>query len=142
MPLGAFISSKEIMSALTHEPMLGHITTFGGHPLCCAAALANLKVLLEDKQLIDSVPAKEKLFKQLLVHPKIRAIRTKGLLIAVELESFQMNKKVIDRCIENGLIVDWFLLSNKCMRIAPPLIITEQQIKRACEVIMSCLDKM
>ncbi|WP_448697280.1 aspartate aminotransferase family protein [Mucilaginibacter sp. AW1-3] len=138
MPIGAFVSSNQIMSALSENPILGHITTFGGHPVCCAAGLAALETLLEE-QLIEQVAAREALFRKLLVHPAIREIRGKGLLLAAELESFDLNKKVIDRCIENGIIVDWFLHCSNSMRIAPPLVITEQEITRACEIITEAL---
>ena len=139
MPVGAFISSNEIMGALKENPILGHITTFGGHPVCCAAGLAALEVLL-DENLIETVEAKSALFYQLLVHPAIKEIRGKGLMLAIELESFEFNKKVIDRCIENGVVVDWFLHCSNSMRIAPPLIITEVEIRKACEVIIEAIN--
>ena len=139
MPIGAFVSSNQIMSALSENPILGHITTFGGHPVCCAAGLAALETLL-DENLIAQVAEKEALFRQLLAHPAIREVRGKGLLLAAELESFDLNKKVIDRCIENGVIVDWFLHCSNSMRIAPPLVITQQEITKACNVIIEALD--
>jgi acetylornithine/succinyldiaminopimelate/putrescine aminotransferase len=138
MPVGAFISSHQIMSALKENPILGHITTFGGHPVCCAGGLAALEVLLNEN-LADSVPAKEALFRKLLVHPAIKELRGKGLMLAMELESFELNKKIIDRCIEHGVITDWFLHCSNSMRIAPPLIITQQQIEQACAVILEAL---
>ncbi|MFB9845287.1 aspartate aminotransferase family protein [Mucilaginibacter ginsenosidivorans] len=139
MPVGAFISSDKIMVALKENPILGHITTFGGHPVCCAAGLAALEVLLNEN-LIDWVDAKEALFRQLLVHSAIREVRGKGLMLAMELETFEFNKKVIDRCIENGVVVDWFLHCSNSMRIAPPLIITEDEIRKACGVILEAID--
>ena len=138
-PIGAFISSKEIMSSLKTNPILGHITTFGGHPISCAAAYANLQTLLTEKELISAVSKKEQLFVDLLKHPKIKAIRTFGLLIAVEFDSFETNKAIIDNCIANGLLTDWFLFNDKSMRIAPPLIITEEEIKLACKVILEAI---
>jgi acetylornithine/succinyldiaminopimelate/putrescine aminotransferase len=138
MPLGAFIADKGLMNQLTENPVLGHITTFGGHPVCCAAGLASMKVLLEEDW-ISQVKEKEKLFKKLLVHPKIKAVRSAGLLIAVEFVSFEINKKIIDSCIANGLLTDWFLFAPNCMRIAPPLIIEEKEIEKACQVILSTL---
>jgi acetylornithine/N-succinyldiaminopimelate aminotransferase len=138
MPIGAFVSSNQIMSALSENPILGHITTFGGHPVCCAAGLAALETLL-DESLMAQVAEKEALFRQLLIHPAIREVRGKGLLLAAELESFDLNKKVIDRCIENGVIVDWFLHCSNSMRIAPPLIITHQEIAKACSIILEAL---
>jgi acetylornithine/N-succinyldiaminopimelate aminotransferase len=139
MPIGAFISSAEIMGSLRENPMLGHITTFGGHPVCCAAGLAGLEVLL-DEQLIEQVAQKETLMRDLLIHPAIRETRGKGLIMTIELESFEFNKQVIDRCIEHGVITDWFLHCSNSMRIAPPLIITEAEIRQACAVILEALD--
>jgi len=139
MPAGAFISSHQIMSALKENPILGHITTFGGHPVCCAAGLAALEVLLNE-DLVDKVDEKEKLFRELLVHPAIREVRGKGLMLAVELETFELNKKIIDRCIENGVVVDWFLHCSNSMRIAPPLIITHDEIRKACTVIIEAIN--
>lgn len=139
MPIGAFVASNEVMGALKENPILGHITTFGGHPVCCAAGLAAMEVLLNEN-LIEQVAAKEDLFRQLLAHPAIKEVRGKGLMLAVELESFELNKKIIDRCIENGVIVDWFLHCSNSMRIAPPLIITEEEIRKACSVIIEAID--
>jgi len=138
MPLGAFAASHQIMSALKKNPILGHITTFGGHPVCCAASLAALEVLLDDN-LCNQVEEKAKLLRSLLVHPAIKEIRGKGLMLAIELENFDLNKKIIDRCIANGVIVDWFLHCTNSMRIAPPLIITPGEIKNACLVILEAI---
>lgn len=134
MPLGAFISSKQIMNSLTENPVLGHITTFGGHPVCCAAGLAAFNALLNEN-LIAQVEAKGQLFEDLLSHPAIKAKRRVGLLMAVEFNDFDQNKHIIDKCIENGVLTDWFLFAPNCMRIAPPLIITEEEIRKACGVI-------
>ena len=141
MPIAAFISSKEIMSSLSHDPVLGHITTFGGHPVNCAAALATLNTLLNSK-LITQVKEKEKLFHTLLVHDEILEIRSVGLLIAIELESNIKVQKVIKRCIEEGLITDWFLFNDRCLRICPPLIITEDQIITSCKIILKAIDSI
>lgn len=138
MPIGAFVSSKEIMHTLTHDPVLGHITTFGGHPVSCAAALATLNVITGEK-LYEQVQAKEQLFRKLLVHPKIKNINGKGLLLSVEFDSYEQNKAIIDKCIENGVITDWFLFNAHSMRIAPPLTITNKEIEQACEVILKSL---
>ena len=138
MPLGAFIASHQVMDALKENPILGHITTFGGHPVCCAAGLAALEALLIEN-LLAKVDEKEKLFRKLLVHPSIRQIRGKGLMLAIEFDSFELNKKIIDRCIANGVIVDWFLHCSNSMRIAPPLIITAQEIESACGVILESI---
>ncbi|MDB4919952.1 aspartate aminotransferase family protein [Mucilaginibacter sp.] len=139
MPVGAFISSNKIMGALKENPILGHITTFGGHPVCCAAGLAALEVLLSEN-LIAGVAEKETLFKKLLIHPAIKELRGKGLMLAAEFESFDLNKKIIDRCIENGVITDWFLHCSNSMRIAPPLIITNEEIEKACGVILEAIE--
>jgi len=139
MPIGAFISSNKIMDALKENPMLGHITTFGGHPVCCAAGLAALEVLLNE-DLINTVAEKETIMRTLLTHPAIKEVRGMGLMLAIELENFDTNKKIIDRCIANGVITDWFLHCDNAMRIAPPLIITHSQIKDACKVILEAID--
>jgi acetylornithine/N-succinyldiaminopimelate aminotransferase len=139
MPLGAFVSSNEIMNVLSHNPALGHITTFGGHPVCCAAGLAALELILEEN-LHKQVQQKEELFRELLVHPAIQDIRGKGLMLAIELSSYELNKAVIDRCIANGIITDWFLHCDNAMRIAPPLVISDDQIREACKVIIEAID--
>ncbi len=138
MPIGAFISSGEIMHSLTNNPVLGHITTFGGHPVCCAASLATLRVLLEEN-LIEQVEKKESLFRKLLIHPKIKSINGIGLLLSLEFENYEQNKSIIDRCILNGVITDWFLFNSNSMRIAPPLTITEKEIEMACDIITKCI---
>jgi acetylornithine/succinyldiaminopimelate/putrescine aminotransferase len=143
MPIGAFISSLEIMQTLTHDPVLGHITTFGGHPVSAAAALANLKTLVEEKEnLIDTVKIKEKLFHKYLMHNEIKEIRSSGLMMAVQLESFEKVQKTIKNCIENGLITDWFLFNSSALRIAPPLIIKEEEIKVSCDIILNALNNL
>ena len=145
MPLGAFIADKKLMLALTENPVLGHITTFGGHPVCCAAGMAAMKVLLEE-ELINRVQQKEKLFRSLLIHPsgagrspKIKATRSFGLWMAVEFDSFETNKKIIDRCSTSGILTDWFLFASNCLRISPPLIISQEQIQKAGAVLLSSL---
>ncbi|MGB1205105.1 MAG: aspartate aminotransferase family protein [Chitinophagales bacterium] len=141
LPIGAFIASREIMTVFQQNPVLGHITTFGGNPVTCAASLATLKVLLENDY-IAQVKEKEALFHKHLKHEKIRAIRSKGLLMAVEFKDFDFTKKVIDKCIEKGLITDWFLFADNCLRIAPPLIIDKKQIVWACEQILRSIDEI
>jgi acetylornithine/succinyldiaminopimelate/putrescine aminotransferase len=138
MPIGAFIANKNIMGALKNSPLLGHITTFGGHPVSAAASLATIKALQEEN-LIEQVEAKAELFRSLLVHPKIKNIRNKGLMMAVQFESFEVLKPVIDRAVALGLITDWFLFCDNAMRIAPPLIITEEQIGEACGIILEAI---
>ena len=126
------------MLSFTDNPVLGHITTFGGHPVCCAAGMAAMKVLLKEG-MINMVKEKESLFKTLLVHSKIKALRSFGLWFAVEFDSFETNKKVIDACIANGVLTDWFLFASNCLRISPPLSISEEQIKHSAAVIMKSL---
>jgi len=139
MPLGAFIADRKIMHTLTDQPVLGHITTFGGHPVSCAAGLAALRVIQED-ELIAGVEAKGKLFEALLIHPQIKSIRRKGLMIAVEFNNEEQNKRIINHCIEQGLLTDWFLFAPHCMRIGPPLIITDGEINEACKIILESID--
>jgi len=138
LPMGAFIAGKETMDAFTHAPVLGHITTFGGHPLCCAAGMAAFKALL-DEQLFSGVTEKEAQFRQLLQHQKIKSINSFGLWLAVEFDSFETCKSVIDQCIEKGVITDWFLFASSSLRISPPLTISHQQIEETCNIITSCL---
>ena len=138
MPIGAFISSNDIMGALKENPILGHITTFGGHPVSCAAGLASLNVILNEKLMVD-VPAKEILFRTCLTHPMIREIRGKGLMLSVQLDTFEQVENVSKRCIEQGLIIDWFLHCDTALRIAPPLIITENEIIDACKIITEAI---
>jgi len=138
MPIGAFISSKEIMSTLKHKPMLGHITTFGGHPVNCAAALANIEVL-EQENLIASVNEKGKLIEDLLKKALdigkangISEIRRIGLMLAIEFPSFEWIEKLFYKNLEKGLITFWFISCNNSFRLAPPLTITKEQIEEAC----------
>lgn len=138
MPVGAFVSSVEIMSTFKENPILGHITTFGGHPVCCAAGLAALEVLL-DENLIEEVAEKEAIIREHLQHPSIKEIRGKGLMLAIEFESFDTNKKIIDTCIQNGVITDWFLHCSNSMRLAPPLIIKKNELIKACEIILAAI---
>jgi acetylornithine/N-succinyldiaminopimelate aminotransferase len=140
MPIGAFIASTALMSVLTDNPILGHITTFGGHPVSCAAGLATLNAILKEN-LVKGVIAKGELFKSLLKHKSIKEVRGIGLMLAVEFESYEINKKIIDGCIADGIITDWFLHCSNSMRIAPPLIITEEEIKEACLVILKNIDE-
>jgi len=140
MPLGAFIADKKLMDAFTNNPVLGHITTFGGHPVCCAAGMAAMKALLEE-HLMDGVKKKEELFRTLLRHKKIKAIRSYGLWMAVEFDSFETNKKLIDACVAEGVLTDWFLFASDCLRISPPLVIEEEEIRKACEVILNACGK-
>lgn len=135
MPLGAFIADKKIMDSLTHNPVLGHINTFGGHPVSCAAGLAAFNVLL-DENIIAGVKQKEQLFREYLKHPAIKNISSAGLMMAVTFEDFDTNKKIIDTCIENGVFTDWFLFAANALRIVPPLNIFDEEIKNACNIIL------
>jgi acetylornithine/N-succinyldiaminopimelate aminotransferase len=139
MPLGAFISSNEIMSALTSNPPLGHITTFGGHPVCCAAGLASLEVIIDEK-LVETCNSKASLFKKELCHPLISDVRGEGLLLAVQLTDPEYVQYAIVHAAEYGLILDYFLFCNDAFRIAPPLIITPDQISLACRQLIKLLD--
>ena len=138
MPLGAFVSSKEKMQCLAGNPALGHITTFGGHPVSCAAAIANLQIIIDEK-LAQQAQRKGELFRKYLKHSAIKTYRGKGLLIALQMKDEKTNMKIIDRCIKKGVITDWFLFAPHCMRIAPPLIITDEEIRTACEIIIGCM---
>lgn len=138
LPLGAFIAPQAMMQHFTVDPVLGHITTFGGHPLSCSAGMAAFKVLLEEK-MTEGVAAKEQLFRSLLVHPEIKGVKSKGLLIAVQLGSSEKVMAVLERCLGKHLFSDWFLFAADHIRIAPPLTITEEEIKNACATILDSL---
>lgn len=142
MPLGGFITSNEIMSSLTHDPVLGHITTFGGHPVCCAAGLASLKYILEN-HLDEQSEAKGMLYEQLLTgQPHVTQIRRSGLLIAVELGDSDKMFRMLEMFAECGILSDWFLFCDTAFRISPPLTITDEQIKESCDMIIDCLKKL
>jgi len=139
MPLGAFVADKKLMNQFTENPVLGHITTFGGHPVCCAAGLAAMKVLQKEK-LVEKVHEKEYLFRELLQHPKIKVLRSRGLLMAIELEDSATVLKVTQACLKQGILTDWFLFAPNCIRMAPPLTITSKEIRKACVVIYKAID--
>ncbi len=141
MPLGALISSKEIMDSFKTNPVLGHITTFGGHPVSCAAGIASLEVLFTEK-LMEQIEQKSLLFKELLKHEFIKCIRGKGLLLAVELNDKKLLHPIIHKFIENGIIIDWFLFNDNSFRIAPPLTISITEIKNACNIIIQSLNEV
>jgi len=138
LPLGAFMATKEVMLVFTHNPMLGHMTTFGGNPLSCAASLAAIEAL-ENKHLMATVGEKEQLFKSLLKHDKIKEVRGLGLMIAVQLDSFDHVLAVIQKAFNQQLLLDWFLFNERAIRIAPPLSITYAEIARICEAIKAAL---
>jgi len=139
LPIGAFISDKKVMGCLTHDPMLGHITTFGGNPVCCASALATLHVI-EEEQLLTGVEEKGKLFETLLRHPKIKEIRRIGLMFAIDFESPEIVNRIVLKAKELGVICYWFLSHPHSFRIAPPLTITKKQIEESCETILKAID--
>lgn len=141
LPLGAFVAGKNLMDQLADNPVLGHITTFGGHPLCCAAGMAALEALLQE-EMMTPVKEKEALFKSLLVHPKIKSVSSCGLWLAVAFDDFAHCKAVIDHCLEAGVFTDWFLFAANCLRISPPLVITEAQIREACAAILLAADRL
>ncbi len=140
MPLGAFVAPKELMDVIKDNPILGHITTFGGHPVSCAAARASLAVIKEEK-LIEQVEYKASLFRQQLHHPSVREIRGLGLMMCLQLDSFEQVYQVSKYCADHGVMIDWYLHCETALRIAPPLTITESEIEKACNIIMKGLEK-
>ena len=141
MPIGAFVANKKIMSAFKDNPVLGHITTFGGHPVSAAAAKANLETLLNEN-IIDNVNKKGELFRKLLVHNKIKSIRGVGLFLAVEIESYSQLRKFLDISIKKGVVFDWFIFNDNHFRIAPPLIISEEEIITTCKILLEGLNEL
>ena len=139
MPLGAFVADKKLMDSFTYNPVLGHINTFGGHPVSCAAGMAAFKVLTEEK-LYNKVFEKEAMFRRLLNHPSIKNISSAGLMMAVEFDNFETNKKIIDALIEQGVFTDWFLFCAHAFRICPPLNISDAEINEACKIILKVLN--
>jgi acetylornithine/N-succinyldiaminopimelate aminotransferase len=141
MPVGAFVASAEKMDLLSHDPKLGHITTFGGHPVIAAACLATLKEITETNLMRDAL-VKEKLFRELLVHPLVAEIRGKGLMLAAMTTSREITDKVILRCQEKGLILFWLLFEGCAIRITPPMTISENEIREGCKIILETLDEI
>lgn len=139
MPIGAFISSWKLMSLLTFKPELGHITTFGGHPVNCAASKATLEVLLSTN-LIQKVTEKENIFRSHLKHPKIKEIRGKGLMLSIEFKDEGIVKKVVEESLEKGLILFYFLFTKTAIRITPPLTITKHEIIKGCGIILNSIE--
>jgi acetylornithine/succinyldiaminopimelate/putrescine aminotransferase len=139
LPIGAFIADRKMMSVFTHDPMLGHITTFGGNPVCCASALATLNVIQQEK-LLDQVEEKGKLFEHYLQHRDIREIRRIGLMFAIDFDSAEKVTAIVNYAKDHGIICYWFLSHPYSFRIAPPLTITEEQIRESCEVILNAID--
>ena len=141
MPLGAFIADRKLMNTLTHDPVLGHITTFGGHPVSCSAGKDALEVLLNGDY-IPSVKRKEKILQDRLVHPQIISKRSAGLWMSLQFSSATVNQQIIHQCIKNGLITDWFLFAPDRLRIAPPLIITDEELTEVCDRILRSIDEV
>lgn len=141
MPVGAFVSSSAIMDTLQESPKLGHITTFGGHPVIASACLATLQEITESS-LMEETLEKERLFRSLLIHPKIKEIRGKGLMLAVLVENTDLASKIILTCQEKGLILFWLLFEPKAIRITPPLTISKEEIKKGCDIILKVLDQI
>ena len=140
MPIGCFISSRKLLNEFTRDPVLGNINTFGGNAVCCAASLACLQTIQSEKLMID-IERKSNLIRSLLVHPAIKNIKGKGFMLSLDFEDTDLNFKIIETCIKNGLIVDWFLFNSHSMRIAPPLIITDDEIKQACDIILRSINE-
>ncbi|MCI0750364.1 MAG: aspartate aminotransferase family protein [Flammeovirgaceae bacterium] len=140
LPIGAFIADKNLMQTLTHDPMLGHITTFGGNPVCCASALATLEVI-EKEKLLDQVEKKGKLIENLLKHPLIKEVRRIGLMFAIDFDTQERVEKIVKYAMDKGVITFWFLSHPNSFRIAPPLTITEEEIKESCQVIVEAIDR-
>ncbi|MFN8397699.1 MAG: aspartate aminotransferase family protein [Bacteroidia bacterium] len=138
MPIGAFVSRREVMQVLTHDPVLGHITTFGGHPVSCAASLAALRKILNER-LMDRVPALEAIIREELSGPGVLGLRGRGLLFAAEVGSFDRVLRVIARCLEGGVLTDWFLHCDTAIRIAPPLVISEDDLRMGLQVLAKAI---
>lgn len=139
MPIGGLVAERSLLGQFTRHPDLGHITTFGGHPVACAAARATLEVLLDGK-LIEEVAEKEAYIKHQLRHPIVQEVRSSGLLMAVELKKKKYLKHVVTRAFEKGALVDYFLFNRKSFRLAPPLVYTLDELATACNIIMEALD--
>jgi 4-aminobutyrate aminotransferase-like enzyme len=141
MPVGAFTASSAMMDLLSHNPKLGHITTFGGHPVIAAASLATLKEITETTLMAEAI-AKEKLFRSLLVHPLIEEVRGKGLMLAAMTKTPEITNEVILKCQDKGLILFWLLFEGCAIRITPPLTISEEEIREGCAIILQVMDEI
>ena len=140
MPIGAFCANRDVMNVLADNPILGHITTFGGHPVCCAAGLATLSAIIEE-DMMAGIDKKEALLRSELVHPAIKEVRGKGLMLCIQLDSFAQVEEVSRLCIAKGVIIDWFLHCDTALRIAPPLVVSEAEIVSACNIIKNALSE-
>ena len=142
MPIGALVAPIEIMTAFTHNPPLGHITTFGGHPVCCAAALASLEVILDEGLHLTAVEKGERLASAIQKHSQIKQIRQQGLFLACDLENTETYDRLLKICLDNGIIIDSFLFKGNSFRIAPPLTVSNEQITEITELFLHCLDQL
>ena len=138
-PIGAFISSWKNMNKLTHNPKLGHITTFGGHPIGCTASYATLDYILNNN-ILDSINDKEVLFRKLLVHKKIKSISGKGLMLSLDLHDNNETVKIVEACMNDGLLLFYFLFNDSSIRITPPLTISKEEIEKGCKILLKNLD--
>lgn len=141
MAMGAFVARKELMDSLSHDPILGHITTFGGHPVCCAAAVANIEVLREER-LVETCEAKGAMLESLLAHPCIREVRRKGMMLAVQFDNAELVYRIVDECLENGVIAFYFLSCPDSFRLAPPLNISEEDLRKGATVIREAIERV
>lgn len=141
LPIGCFISSQKLLNEFTHSPVLGNINTFGGNAVCCAASLACLQTIQSEK-LTNDIERKSNLIRSFLIHPAIKSIKGKGFMLSIDFEDTDLNFKIIEACVKNGLIVDWFLFNTHAMRIAPPLIITDDEIIMACKIIINSINEV
>jgi acetylornithine/N-succinyldiaminopimelate aminotransferase len=142
LPLGAFISSEKIMHALSDDPPLGHMTTFGGNALCCAASLEALNIITENKLYLNAKKQGNAFISTLSLHPAVKEVRGRGLMLAIELHDPSQLKPSIKACREQGLLVDWFLFNDRSIRVAPPLILTDTETKSICEKFIAALDSL
>lgn len=141
LPIGCFISSNKLMNHFTHNPVLGNINTFGGNAVCCASSLACLQTILDDK-LMDDIERKSLLIRSLLIHPAIKSIKGLGFMLSLDFGDTNLNFTIIEHCVKNGLIVDWFLFNSHSMRLAPPLVISDDEIKSACSIIINAIESV
>jgi len=140
-PVGAMITKKSFMNKFQKNPILGHITTFGGHPVIAAAGFKSLSIILKER-LSEKTLHKERLFRSLLKHPHIQEIRGKGLMIALILKNEKLANQLVLKSLDNGLILFWLLYEKKAVRITPPLNISEKEIKKGCKIILSILNSI
>lgn len=141
MPMGAFVSSSQLMQTLTHQPVLGHITTFGGHPVSCAAGKAAFEVLLQENY-INEVKQKELQLLHLLKHPAIKSVNHHGLWVSLQFETAEKAQAIVHQCVLNGVVTDWFLFATDRLRIAPPLTITADEIEEMCAIILRSIKEV